>query len=156
VEAARLRTKGLYSKEIVIYLGKEIPQTPSMSTFLELVLCPPYELFHLYDLMSQETSNHSVNVSKIPVPGYGTRDSPGQIALWLISLGSQKDSILQWLGKDELIKPRNFRFHYFKLPHFVNSYELTRLRRNTFIIIFIQLCNIQRNTHLFFMRGVVL
>jgi hypothetical protein len=43
-------------------------------------------------------------VSKIPAPGYGTRDSPGHIALWLISLGTQKDSILQWLGKDELIK----------------------------------------------------
>jgi hypothetical protein len=62
------------------------------------------DLLHLYDLMSQETSNHSVNVSKIPAPGYGTRDSPGHIALWLISLGTQKDSILQWLGKDELIK----------------------------------------------------
>jgi hypothetical protein len=110
VEAARPRTKELYSKEIVIFLGKGIPQTPSISTdnFSSLFYAPLMkslnDLLHLYDLMSQETSNHSVNVSKIPVPGYGTRDSPGQIALWLISLGTQKDSILQWLGKDELIK----------------------------------------------------
>lgn len=110
VEAARPRTKELYSKEIVIFLGKGIPQTPSISTdnFSSLFYAPLMkslnDLLHLYDLMSQETSNHSVNVSKIPVPGYGTRDSPGQIALWLISLGTQKDSILQWLGKDELVK----------------------------------------------------
>jgi hypothetical protein len=110
VEAARPRTKELYSKEIVIFLGKGIPQTPSISTdnfsssFYAPLMKSLNDLLHLYDLMSQETSNHSVNVSKIPVPGYGTRDSPGQIALWLISLGTQKDSILQWLGKDELIK----------------------------------------------------
>ena len=110
VEAARPRTKELYSKEIVIFLGKGIPQTPSISTdnfstsFYAPLMKSLNDLLHLYDLMSEETSNHSVNVSKIPVPGYGTRDSPGQIALWLISLGTQKDSILQWLGKDELIK----------------------------------------------------
>ena len=38
----------------------------------------------------------------MPVPGYGTRDSPGQI-----SLGAQKDSILQWLRKDEFIKQKS-------------------------------------------------
>ena len=62
------------------------------------------DLLHLYDLKSPETSNYSANKSKIPVPCYGTRDSPGQIALWLISLGAQKEAVLQWLGKDELIK----------------------------------------------------
>jgi hypothetical protein len=110
VEAARPRTKALHSKEIVVFLGKGIPQTPSISTnnfstsFYAPLMKSLDDLLHLYDLMSQETSNDSVDVSKIPVPGYGTRDSPGQIALWLISLGTQKDSILQWLGKDELIK----------------------------------------------------
>jgi hypothetical protein len=110
VEAARPRTKELYSKELVLFLGKGIPQTPSISTdnfstsFYAPLMKSLNDLLHLHDLMSLETSNHSVNVSKIPVPGYGTRDSPGQVALWLISLGTQKDSILQWLGKDELIK----------------------------------------------------
>ena len=113
VEAARPRTKELYSKELVLFLGKGIPQTPSISTdnFSSMFYAPLMkslnDLIHLNDLMSQETSNHSVNKSKIPVPGYGTRDSPGQIALWLISLGSQKDSVLQWLSKDELVKYKN-------------------------------------------------
>ena len=38
------------------------------------------------------------------VPGYCTKDNPGQIQLWLYSLGVQKDAILQWPGKDELVK----------------------------------------------------
>jgi hypothetical protein len=40
----------------------------------------------------------------MPPTGYGTKESPGHIALWLISLGSQKDSVMQWLGKDNLTK----------------------------------------------------
>ena len=39
----------------------------------------------------------------MPVSGYGTRESPGHIALWLISLGSQKEAIQQW-RKDDLSK----------------------------------------------------
>ena len=110
VEAARPRTKELYSKELILFLGKGIPQTPSISTdnfsstFYAPLMKSLTDLHHLHDLMSEETSNHSTNKSKIPVQGYGTRDSPGQIALWLISLGTQKESILQWLSKDELTK----------------------------------------------------
>ena len=110
VEAARPRTKELYSKELILFLGKGIPQTPSISTdnfsstFYAPLMKSLTDLHHLYDLMSEETSNHSTNKSKIPVAGYGTRDSPGQIALWLISLGTQKEPILQWLSKDELVK----------------------------------------------------
>jgi hypothetical protein len=113
VEAARPRTKELYSKELILFLGKGIPQTPSISTdnfsstFYAPLMKSLTDLLHLHDLMSEETSNHSANKSKMPVPGYGTRDSPGQIALWLISLGAQKDSILQWLSKDELIKQKS-------------------------------------------------
>ena len=47
-------------------------------------------LFYLFSLMPSET--------------YGTKDSPGHIAFWIISLGHQKDAVLQWLGKDELIE----------------------------------------------------
>jgi hypothetical protein len=113
IEAARPRTKELYSKELILFLGKGIPQTPSISTdnfsstFYAPLMKSLTDLLHLHDLMSEETSNHSANKSKMPVPGYGTRDSPGQIALWLISLGAQKDSILQWLSKDELIKQKS-------------------------------------------------
>jgi hypothetical protein len=62
------------------------------------------DLLHLHDLLSLETSNYSNNVAKMPVPGYGTRDVPGRVSLWILSLGTQKDSILQWLGRDELSK----------------------------------------------------
>ena len=113
VEATRPRTKELCSKELVLFLGKGIPQTPSISTdnFSSTFYAPLMKsltyLLHLHDLMSEKTSNHSANKSKMPVPGYRTRDSPGQIAQWLIPLGAQKDSILQWLSKDELIKQKS-------------------------------------------------
>jgi hypothetical protein len=40
----------------------------------------------------------------MPSVTYGTRDSPGHVALWIISLGTQRDAILQWLGKDKFVK----------------------------------------------------
>ena len=95
VVAARPRTKELYSKKIVTFLGKGISRTPSISTdnflssFYARLMRSLKDLLYLY-LMSQETSNHSVNVSEIPAPGFGTRDSPDQIALWLSSLGTLK------------------------------------------------------------------
>ena len=42
----------------------------------------------------------------MPTKSYGTKDSPGHIALWIFSLGHQKDAVLQWLGKDELVKQK--------------------------------------------------
>ena len=110
VESARPRTRELYSRELVLFLGKGIPQTPAINTenFSQLFYAPFMkslnELLHLFELLSEETSNHSNNKAKMPVPGYGTRDSPGQIAQWTISLGTQKDAVLQWLGKDELVR----------------------------------------------------
>jgi hypothetical protein len=110
VEAARPRTRELYSRELVLFLGKGIPQTPAVNTenFSQMFYAPLMkslnDLLHLHDLLSEETSNHSTNKAKMPVPGYGTRDNPGQIQLWIYSLGSQKEAVLQWLGKDELMK----------------------------------------------------
>jgi hypothetical protein len=43
-------------------------------------------------------------VLKTPCTSYGTKENPGHIQLWIISLGCHKDAILQWLGKDELSK----------------------------------------------------
>jgi hypothetical protein len=110
VESARPRTRELYSRELVLFLGKGIPQTPAVNTenFSQLFYAPFMkslnDLLHLHDLLSEETSHYSTNKAKMPSPTYGTRDSPGQIALWIISLGSQKEAVLQWLGKDELVK----------------------------------------------------
>ena len=61
----------------------------------------------LCSLLSADTSPYSNKISKIPIPGYRTKDSPGQIQIWAISLGSQKDFILNWLGKDVLVKQKN-------------------------------------------------
>ena len=65
------------------------------------------DLKHLCSLLSADTSPYSNTISKIPVPGYGTKDSPGQIQIWAISLGSQKDSILNWVGRDVLVRQKN-------------------------------------------------
>ena len=113
LEAARPRTKELYARELILFLGKGIPQSPPVNTenFSKLFYIPLIkslnDMLHLYDLLSEETSNTSNNKSKMPVSGYGTRETPGHIALWLISLGSQKEAIQQWLGKDDLTKYKN-------------------------------------------------
>lgn len=110
LESARPRTRELYSRELVIFLGKGIPQSPDINTdnFNKIFYVPLMkslnDLLNLHDLLSEDTSNHSKNTSKMPSTTYGTRDSPGHIALWIISLGNHKDAILQWLGKDELVK----------------------------------------------------
>ena len=110
LEAARPRTRKLYFRELVLFLGKGIPNTPAVNpeNFSQLFYAPFMkslnEMLHLHNLLSEETSNHSTNKAKMPVPGYGTKDNPGQIQLWLYSLGCQKDAVLQWLGKDELVK----------------------------------------------------
>jgi hypothetical protein len=108
IEAARPRTRELYSRDLVLFLGKSIPQSPPMNTdtfksFYPQLMKTLNDLDQLHDLLSEETSKFSNNKAKIP-PLDMERESPGHIALWLISLGSQKDSIMQWLGKDNLSK----------------------------------------------------
>jgi hypothetical protein len=109
IEAARPRTRELYSRDLVLFLGKSIPQSPPMNTdnfksFYPQLMKTLNDLVQLHDLLSEETSKFSNNKAKMPPAGYGTKESPGHIALWLISLGSQKDSVMQWLGKDNLSK----------------------------------------------------
>ena len=125
IEAARPRTKELYSRELILFLGKGIPQSPDINTenFSKIFYGPLMrslnDLLSLYNLLSEETSKLSNNAAKMPVGTYGTKDSPGHISLWIISLGSQKDSILQWLGKDDLSKHKTLeaavKFVRFKL-----------------------------------------
>jgi hypothetical protein len=110
LEAARPSTRELYSRDLVVFLSKGIPQSPPMNTenfakkFYVPLMKSLNDLIHLHDLLSEETSKHSTNKAKMPATNYGTKESPGHIALWLISLGTQKDSMLQWLGKDNLTK----------------------------------------------------
>lgn len=125
IEAARPRTKELYSRELILFLGKGIPQNPDINTdnFSKLFYGPLMrslnDLLSIYNLLSEETSTLSNNAAKMPVGTYGTKDSPGHISLWIISLGSQKDSMLQWLGKDDLSKHKTLeaavKFIRFKL-----------------------------------------
>jgi hypothetical protein len=125
IEAARPRTKELYTRELILYLGKDIPQSPDINTdnFSKIFYGPLSrslnDLYNIYTLLSEETSKFSNNAAKMPVSTYGTKDSPGHIAIWIISLGNQKEAILQWLGKDELIKHKDlttaFKFIRFRL-----------------------------------------
>ena len=110
IEAARPRTRELYSRDLVLFLGKGFPQSPPMSTdhFSKIFYAPLMkslnDLTQLHYLLTEETSKFTNNKAKMPPTGYGTKESPGHTALCLISLGSQKDSVMQWLGKDNLTK----------------------------------------------------
>ena len=110
---ARPRTREMCARELILFLGEDIPQSPPVNTdnFSELFYGPMVksltDLQQLCSLLSADISPNSNNISKIPVPGHGTKDSSGQVQIWVISLGSQKDSILNWLGKDVLVKQKN-------------------------------------------------
>ena len=78
--------------------------TDNFKSFYPQLMKTLNDLVHLQDLFSEETSKFSNNTAKMPPTEYGTKESPEHIALWLISLGSQKDSVMQWLGKDNLTK----------------------------------------------------
>jgi hypothetical protein len=113
LESARPRTRELYSRDLVHFIGKNIPQSPDMNTdnFNKIFYVPLMkslnDVLNLHDLLSADTSRHSNNAAKMPPITYGTRDTPGHIALWILSLGNQKDAVLQWLGKDELMKHKS-------------------------------------------------
>ena len=110
LEAVRPRTKEKYAREMILYLGKHIPQSPPVNaenfarTFYGPLIESLSSMLHLYDLLSHDSSNISNNASKMPVSGMGTRESPGHISLWLISLGQQKDAFIQFFGSDRLKK----------------------------------------------------
>ena len=110
LEAVRPRTKEKYAREMILYLGKHIPQSPPVNaenfarTFYGPLIDSLSSMLHLYDLLSHDSSNISNNASKMPVSGMGTRESPGHISLWLISLGQQKDAFIQFFGSDRLKK----------------------------------------------------
>ena len=101
------RTRELYSPDLVLFLVKGILQSPPMSTdnseklLYARLMKSLSDIIHFHDLLSGETSKFTTNKAKMPPTGYETKGSPGDIALWLISFGSQKDSVMQWLGKDK-------------------------------------------------------
>ena len=55
-------------------------------------------------MISCPQTQATIAITRPPTTSYGTRETPGHIQLWIISLGSQKDAILNWLGKDDLQK----------------------------------------------------
>lgn len=110
LEAVRPRTREQYSQELVRLLVKAIPQFPEINaenfakSYFDPLMRSLQDLLHLHDLLSADTSNFSNNASKMPSTSYGTKENPGHMQLWIISLRCHKDAILQWLGKDELSK----------------------------------------------------
>ena len=113
VEAARPGTREMCARELILFLSKDIPQSPPVNpnNFSKLFYRPMFksltDLQQLCSLLSADTSPYSNNISKITVPGHGTKDSSGQVQIWVISVGSQKDSILNWPGKNILVKQKN-------------------------------------------------
>ena len=69
LEAARPRTRELYSRELVIFLGKGIPRSPDINTenFNKIFYVPLMKslnnIINLRDLLSEERSNYSKNTS---------------------------------------------------------------------------------------------
>ena len=72
IEAARPRTREMYSKELILFLGKGIPQTPPICTdnFSKLFYAPLVkslnDLLSLYDLMTAKRQTTAITKPKCP------------------------------------------------------------------------------------------
>ena len=52
-----------------------------------------HDLDHLSALFMKDSSIRAQNKATAPVEGFGTRDNPGLIQVWILSLGIQKRSV---------------------------------------------------------------
>ena len=115
LEAARPRTVKKYSTELVRFLSKDIPQSPSINAkkfakiFYSAFMDSLTSMVHLYTTLSIEYSSLKKNKIRVPSPGMGTKESPGHVALRLISLGIQNERILLLLGRDILDKHKTVK-----------------------------------------------
>ena len=108
VEACRPRTSEQCAKEFIIFLSVAIPQKFKINAdnfsrdFYEPMMKSLHDLDHLSALFMKDSSIRTQNKATVQVEGFGTRDNPGLIQVWILSLGIQKGSFLQLLGRDEL------------------------------------------------------
>ena len=108
VEACRPRTREQCAKEFIMFLSIAIPQKFKVNAdnfsrdFYEPMMKSLHDLDHLSALFMKDSSIRTQNKATVPVEGFGTRDNPGLIQVWILSLGIQKDAFLQLLGRDEL------------------------------------------------------
>ena len=76
LEAARPRTREMCARELILFLGKDIPQSPPVNPnnfsklFYEPIVKSLTDLQHFCSLLSADTSPYSIKIFKIPVPGY--------------------------------------------------------------------------------------
>ena len=104
VEACRPRTREQCAKEFIMFLSVAIPQKFKINAdnFYEPMMKLLHDLDHLFALFMKDSSILTQNKATVPVEGFGTRDNPGLIQVWILSLGIQKEAFLQLLGRDEL------------------------------------------------------
>ena len=108
VEACRPKTREQCAKDFIMFLSISIPQKFKVNAdnfskdFYEPMMQSLHDLDHLSALFMKDSSIRSQNRSTVPVESFGTRENPGLIQVWILSLGIQKESILQLLGRDEL------------------------------------------------------
>ena len=134
VEVCRPRTREQCAKDFIMFLGLQIPQKFRVNAdnfskdFYEPMMQSLWDLEHLSALISEESSNYSRNKAKVPLEGFGTKDNPGLIQVWVLSLGVQKDAFLQLLGRDELTRFKTLepaiKFIRYKLMEVRNQSEI--------------------------------
>ena len=108
VEACRPRTREQCAKEFMMFLSIAIPQKFKVNAdnfsrdFYKPMMKSLRDLDHLSALFMKDSSIRTQNKATVPVEGSGTRDNPGLIQVWILSLGIQKKAFLQLLGRDKL------------------------------------------------------
>ena len=77
--------------------------------FYEPMVKSLHDLDHLSALFMKDSSIRTQNKATVQVEGFGTRDTPGFIQVWILSLGIQKETFLQLLKSDKLQRFRTLQ-----------------------------------------------
>ena len=98
VEACCPRTREQCAKEFIMFLSVAIPQKFKVNAhrdFYEPMMKSLHDLDHLSALFMKDSSIRTQNKATVPVEGFETRDNPGLIQVWILSLGIQKEAFLR-------------------------------------------------------------
>ena len=107
-EACRPRTREQCAKEFIMTLSVAIPRKFKVNAdnfsrdFYEPLMKSLHDLDYLSALFMKDSSIRIQNKATVPVEGFGTRDNPRLIQVWILSLSIVKEAFLQLLGRDEL------------------------------------------------------
>ena len=102
MEACRPKTREQCFVDFIMFLSISIPQKFKVNAdnfsknFYEPIMQSFHDLDHLSAQFAKDSSVRSQNRSTVPVESFSTREKSGLLQVWILSLGIQEESNLQF------------------------------------------------------------